>query len=269
MRTIALLLTCASLLSAQQSDSSRSLSSVVSSDVAKTLAGLGDFVTSPLRFDGTDWLTAGGVLAGAGLLMTQDRAIHDRMNSGGRESYNGDLWDVPTAYGDFAGAGGLAAALYGVGLATESENLRVTGRLIVESIAAAGLSALTIRVLSGRSRPFAETDPWHFRPIGWIHDHQSFPSGHTTTAFALSAVLAERIGTPWARIGLYSLGALTASARVRNNQHWPSDVALGAVLGITAGIQAVRREERRNDGGEGTLRILPRAGGLTLVYMLR
>jgi membrane-associated phospholipid phosphatase len=268
MRAIALLFTCASLLSAQQSDSSRSLSSVVSSDIAITVAGMGRFVTSPLRFDRADWLTAGGVLAGAGLLMTQDRAIHDGLNAGGRESYNGDLWDVPTAVGDFAGAGGLAAALYGVGLATESVNLRVTGRLIVESIASAGLSSFTIRVLSGRSRPFAENGPWHFRPIGWIYAHQSFASGHTTTAFALSAVLAERIGTPWARIGLYSLGALTAVARVRNNQHWPSDVALGAVVGIAAGLQAVRREEGRNDGGESALRILPCAGGLMLVYRL-
>jgi PAP2 superfamily len=268
MRLIALLFTCASLLSAQ-TDTSRSLPSVVSADMVKILSGMGHYVTSPLRFDRGDWLVAGSVLAGTGLLMTQDGAIHDRLHAGGRESYNGDVWDVPTVFGDLIGAGGLAAVLYGVGLATESDRMRVTGRLIVESIASAGMTAFTVRVLSGRSRPFTGSDPWHFRPIGWIHDHQSFPSGHTTTAFALGTVLAERIGTLWSRVGFYSLATLCGVARVRNNQHWPSDVAMGGVLGITAGLQAIRREEQRNGGEGGRLRILPAAGGLTVVYMFR
>ncbi len=263
MRTLAFLLILASAASAQQLDSTRSLSSVVLSDAATTLNAVAHYVTSPLRFDRSDWLLAGGVLAGTGLLMTQDRAIHDGLHSDGRDSYNGDFWDIPTAFGDFIGAGGLATALYGIGLATESENLRVTGRLIVESIASAALTAFTVRVLSGRSRPFTGNGPWHFRPIGWIHDHQSFPSGHSTTAFALCTVLGERIGTTWSRIGFTGVATLTAIARVRNNQHWASDVALGAVLGITAGLQAVGREE----GNGSALRISPGAHGLTLVYI--
>lgn len=265
MRTFACILFLASGVSAQQIDSTRSLSSVVLADAGKTLDAIGHYVTSPLRFDGSDWLVAGGVVAGAALLMSQDGAIHDGLHAGGRGSYNGDFWDIPTAAGDFAGAGGLAAALYGIGLATENENLRVTGRLIVESIASAGLTAFSVRVLSGRSRPFTGSDPWHFRPVGWIYGRQSFPSGHSATAFALCTVLGERIGTTWSRIGFTGIAALTAAARVRNNQHWPSDVAMGAVLGIAAGLQAVGREK----GRERALQILPGAGRLTLVYVLR
>jgi hypothetical protein len=268
MRTFALIVVFVSVVSAQQSDSTHSYSSVVFSDIGETFSAIGYYVTSPLRFDRGDWLATGGVLAGTGLLMSQDRAIHERMRADGRDSYNGDWWDVPTAVGDFAGAGGLAAVLYGVGLATRSDELRVTGRLLVESIASAGLTALTVRVLSGRSRPFTGDDPWHFRPIGWIHDHQSFPSGHTTTAFALCTVLGERIGTTWSRIGFYGVATLTAAARVRNNQHWPSDVAMGAALGIAAGLQVVGREEGRGDEKESGWRLLPGMGGLTLVYAL-
>jgi hypothetical protein len=266
MRTFAFLLFLTSTASAQQPDSSRSLSSVVLSDAATTLDAVAHYVTSPLRFDRSDWLVAGSVLAGTGLLMTQDRAIHDDMHPDGRDSYNGDFWDAPTAVGDFVGAGGVAAVLYGAGLATGSDRLRVTGRLIVESIASAGLTAFTVRVLTGRSRPFTGSNPWHFRPIGWIHDHQSFPSGHTTTAFALCTVLGERIGTTWARIGLYGAATLTAIARVRNNQHWPSDVALGAALGVAAGLQAVGHEEGKEN--QNALRIIPGPQGLTLVYPL-
>jgi membrane-associated phospholipid phosphatase len=260
---IALLLTSAS---AREPDSTHSLSSVILADAGKTLRGMARFATSPLRFDRGDWLAAGGVLAGTALVMTQDRSIHDLLHAEGRESYNGDFWDVPTVVGDFAGAGGIAVVFYGVGLASGSEHLRVTGRLIVESIASAGLAALALRILSGRNRPFTGSDPWHFRPIGWIRDRQSFPSGHTTTAFALCTVLGERIGTTWARIGLYGLATLTAAARVRNNQHWPSDVAMGAALGISAGLQALQHEQGRDE--QNGLRIVPSPEGLTLVYLL-
>src|SRR5512139_639157 len=130
MRTFACILFLASGVSAQQIDSTRSLSSVVLPDAGMTLDAVGYYVTSPLRFDGSDWLVAGGVVAGAALLMSQDGAIHDGLPAGGRESYNGDFWDVPTFAGDFFGAGGVAAVLYGIGLATGSERERVTGRLI-------------------------------------------------------------------------------------------------------------------------------------------
>ncbi len=260
----ALLLTSAS---AREPDSTQSVSSVIFADAGKTLRGMARFVTSPLRFDREDWLTAGGVLAGTALVMTQDRSIHNFLHPEGRESYNGDFWDFPTAVGDFAGAGGIAAVLYCAGLAGGSEHVRATGRLIIESIASAGLTAFTLRILSGRNRPYTGSDPWHFRPVGRTRDHQSFPSGHTTTAFALCTVLGERIGTTWARIGLYGVATLTAVARVRNDQHWPSDVAMGAALGIAAGLQAVHHEEGREE--ESALQIVPAAQGLTLVYLLR
>ncbi len=266
MRAIVLIALVLTSASAREPDSTLTLSCVVLADAEKTLGGMARYVTSPLRFDRGDWLAAGGVLAGTALVMTQDRSIHDLLHAEGRESYNGDFWDVPTVVGDFAGAGGIAAVLYGVGLVTGSEHVRVTGRLIVESIASAGLTAFAVRILTGRSRPFTGNYPWHFRPIGWIHDHQSFPSGHTTTAFALCTVLGERIGMTWARIGLYGAATLTAIARVRNNQHWPSDVALGAALGVAAGLQAVRHEEGKEN--QNALRIIPGPQGLTLVYSL-
>jgi membrane-associated phospholipid phosphatase len=261
MRILALFLCCASIASAQ-SDSARSLSSRIADDFVRTLSGTGEYITSPLRFSQADWLRAGGVLAGTALLMTQDGAIHDALHATGRDSYNGDFWDAPTYLGDYIGAGGIAALLYGIGLAGGSENVRETGRMIAEGVGSAALAALTVRFLSGRSRPYTGDGPWHFRPLGWNRDHQSFASGHTATAFALCTVLAERIGSTWSRVGFYSLGLLTAAARVRNNQHWPTDVVMGAALGVTAGLHAVGGDE------DLALRLLPGAGSLTVVVVL-
>jgi len=261
MRTLALLLLCASVVSAQP-DTVGSLSARIAGDFLRTVSGTGEYVASPLRFDRADWLKAGGVLAGTALLMTQDGGIHDALDAGGRDSYNGDFWDAPTYIGDYIGAGGIAALLYGIGLAGGSEGVRETGRMIAESISSAALAAFTVRVLSGRSRPYTGDGPWHFRPIGWNRDHQSFASGHTATAFALCTVLAERIGSTWSRAGFYGIGLLTAAARVRNNQHWPSDAVLGAVLGITAGLHAVGRDD------DLAVQLLPGAGSLTVVVVL-
>ena len=60
------------------------------------------------------------------------------------------------------------------------------------------------------------------------------PSGHTTAAFALATSLSDDIHRPWASVGLYTLAVGTGAARVIRNAHWISDVAAGAVLGITS-----------------------------------
>lgn len=63
----------------------------------------------------------------------------------------------------------------------------------------------------------------------------SFPLGHTTMAFAFSSVLTSLISNPYATIGLYCLVVLTASQRMYSDQHWLSDVILGASIGTAVG----------------------------------
>jgi len=65
-------------------------------------------------------------------------------------------------------------------------------------------------------------------------DNNSFPSGHTTVAFASATTLYKRYG--W-EIGLpaYGLAALTGSARVGANKHYWHDVLVGASVGIGSG----------------------------------
>ncbi|MCF0072588.1 phosphatase PAP2 family protein [Dyadobacter sp. CY261] len=72
------------------------------------------------------------------------------------------------------------------------------------------------------------------RPNG--EDNHSFPSGHSTTAFANATILHEEYGQ---RSVLYSIGGFgTATAvgtmRVLGNHHWLADVLMGAGIGIAA-----------------------------------
>ena len=62
----------------------------------------------------------------------------------------------------------------------------------------------------------------------------SFPSGHTATAFMTATMLHKEYGweKPWLSIGGYSIAALVGVSRIMNNRHWMSDVTAGAAIGI-------------------------------------
>ncbi|MCQ2187951.1 MAG: phosphatase PAP2 family protein [Bacteroidales bacterium] len=64
----------------------------------------------------------------------------------------------------------------------------------------------------------------------------SFPSGHTTTAFLTATWLQKEYGDslPWlCGIG-YGMATLTAQQRILRNKHWTTDTMAGAVLGVAA-----------------------------------
>jgi hypothetical protein len=67
-------------------------------------------------------------------------------------------------------------------------------------------------------------------------DHSSFnsfPSGHTATAFASAEWLREEYPhSPWAAAAGYAAAATTGALRVYNNRHWVSDVIAGAAFGF-------------------------------------
>jgi membrane-associated phospholipid phosphatase len=53
-------------------------------------------------------------------------------------------------------------------------------------------------------------------------------------AFALATSLADEIHRPWATVGLYTMATGVAWSRINDNRHWLSDVAAGALVGITS-----------------------------------
>lgn len=64
----------------------------------------------------------------------------------------------------------------------------------------------------------------------------SFPSGHTTTAFLTATWLQKEYGDqlPWlCGIG-YGVATLTAQQRILRNKHWTTDTMAGAILGVAA-----------------------------------
>ena len=66
----------------------------------------------------------------------------------------------------------------------------------------------------------------------------SFPSGHTTTVFAVAAACGTM--APRYRFVLYALAAAVGLSRVYVGAHYPVDVLYGALLGYSAGYAAAR-----------------------------
>lgn len=64
----------------------------------------------------------------------------------------------------------------------------------------------------------------------------SFPSGHTTTAFAAAEFLHQEYKNKsiWYSIAGYTVATTTGLLRMYNNKHWLSDVVAGAGIGILA-----------------------------------
>jgi hypothetical protein len=70
------------------------------------------------------------------------------------------------------------------------------------------------------------------RPDG--SSHNSFPSGHTATAFAAAEMFNQEFKdqSPWFGYAAYTVATATGMLRMYNNKHWLSDVVAGAGFGI-------------------------------------
>jgi membrane-associated phospholipid phosphatase len=80
----------------------------------------------------------------------------------------------------------------------------------------------------------------------------SFPSGHTATAFMNASFLNKEFGYRNAAYGIvgYTMGAVTGLERSLNNRHWISDILAGAGIGILSTELAYMIMNRfyRNEG---------------------
>lgn len=70
------------------------------------------------------------------------------------------------------------------------------------------------------------------RPNGSTYN--SFPSGHTSSAFAAAEFLRHEYKdvSPWIGYAGYTIATATGMLRMYNNKHWLSDVVAGAGIGI-------------------------------------
>lgn len=234
------------------------------------------YFTIPFRLPPSGYLWTAGIIGGTFGIMAADKDLKEIISGSGRKTYNHDILDGPTAYGFVQYPSIAAGALYLTGLFARNDWMRITGRLWAEGLAYSGITVMGMRYITGRARPSNTDDQWKYTWFQTKGDTESFPSGHTVVAFATSTVLAERIDEWWARAILYPAAILTGYTRMRNDQHWFSDIFVGALLGFGSGFWVVHRERERyieetedkngKKGGEKGFHFYPSLNGIRLVY---
>lgn len=207
-------------------------------------------------------LTPAAAVAGIGVLaaLAADEPIRTWIQSDALQGSRvlQDATDVLTPLGGPVPFVGVAA-LYGIGYLTASPDLMDTGLHMGAGIVATGVVAGGIKVLVGRLRPYVPPHDAGAFFRGSVLDidskRWSFPSGHTSIAFAVAGALTEEVGTHWptkkrvvAPVA-YGFATGVAFARVYTDRHWTSDVLAGAVIGGLVGPAVVRWAHARKAGG--------------------
>jgi membrane-associated phospholipid phosphatase len=118
----------------------------------------------------------------------------------------------------------------------DRKNRKAIGLLVAAVLLAGGASdILKSQIVRARPAVVAGVPDKSTESVFGKKQMQSFPSGHTTTAFAMAASLAMIY--PHGRIYFFTLAVLVAFQRVLTQAHYPSDVLVGAAFGML-GAQA-------------------------------
>ena len=132
------------------------------------------------------------------------------------------------------GNGLLGASLAAAQVLFDTPN----GVKTVKAMLLTSTSHIGTAYLARRNRPDNRTD---FLPFP-----SSFPSGHTSNAFALAGSMAYSYG--WmAGIPAYAIATGIGVSRVRESRHWASDVVSGAFLGTFWARASFRTDDKEKE----------------------
>jgi len=220
----------------------------ISVDYAKLLwDDTKETATGPLHWDADEWrnfgLITGGLVISVAFL---DKPIRDAAQRS-RSSSADDFFRNIEKFGTKQYGLPVLAGFYVVGLAADDYNAKTVA---LDGFSASVISSLTTSVfkgIAGRARPNSGLGPHHWNLFG---GDQSFPSGHTTGAFAFASVIAGHYDSPWVATTAYTIASLVGVARIEQDAHWASDVVAGGLIGGLIGHHLVEFNEAWRENHE-------------------
>lgn len=176
----------------------------------------------------------------------------------------------------------IGVGMYGVGKVGHWRNVADLGLHGTEAVALASVFTTIIKDVAGRARPYVSVDTnshdFKFGRGFGNGGFQSFPSGHSTAAFAAASAVTSESQRWWPHETwivapvMYGGATLVALSRMYNNKHWASDVVLGAGIGTFSGIKVVRYSHGHPhnfiDRALLGLEVAPSAGGASLGFTI-
>lgn len=118
-------------------------------------------------------------------------------------------------------------------------NKRFLGLMVLASYALSGLIAQVLKYFILEPRPavlLKDSSYGYFIDDVTLHNLHAFPSGHTSSAFALAAVVAFALSNKaWSLLLLLS-AILVGYSRIYLAQHFLDDVLAGAIIGVVSAV---------------------------------
>lgn len=195
---------------------------------------------------GKSLITTGTMYAASGGMLLLLAAPHDQHVTEELSSWPPAPADllvrIVEEFGNVRAVRPLAGAIFLGSLISDDRRFQDAAFTSLEAVVYANLITSALKSVFGRARPWQEEGATEFDPFS---GNTSFPSGHSTTAFAFV--------TPWLLYypdtftpGLLLLSAGTAFSRMLTQNHWFTDVVAGSSIGfVTAYFLAQRHEAGR------------------------
>jgi hypothetical protein len=206
--------------------------------------------TAPFHLERSDakWVVPAGI--GFMALVTTDRITGDEIFEADRQvkasqgiSYAGSVY----------GQGAVDGTIYLIGRKKNEYRARETGVLSAETMINSLIEEGVLKGVTQRARPADGRERSEFFDGG-----SSFPSGHSTQAWAVATVIAhEYKDRPAVQIAAYGIASAVSVARFTGHKHYLSDVLAGSALGFGIGkfvYHAHHRELLKDDGESETLK---------------
>jgi len=219
------------------------------------LKDAGQIWSYPVHIRTRDILPIAGLAALTGFLIGNDEAIHRGfMDYRADHAWVRGVGPVITQMGSY-GAWGTAALFLGVGLIAKDHKAVETAVLASSAMLQSNILVMFLKGVFGRQRPFWADGVDHWSgPVGFFKRfeagqsgrYDSFPGGHSITAFSLATVVAMQYReSVWVPILAYATATGVALSRETENKHWLSDSLVGSVLGYVIGRLVVRNHRSR------------------------
>ena len=232
------------------------------------LTDLKSIVTAPVRWDASDWFTAGittGIAAG---LYCNDEKIMKWIQDH-KTTTSVHIGDTVTDFGHGKYTPIILGGMYLYGHVADDNNMRGAALLSVESFVLTGLIVQVTKHLTHRHRPDTGDPPHTFDGPAFhsTSSNSSLPSGHASSAFAVASVIASVYDNAVIPPLAYGIAGITALNRVQHNAHWPSDVFVGSAIGYFTGKLVVSSHRTSGNGKLSLVPVMNEEGmGLAMMY---
>lgn len=196
-----------------------------------------DEFKSPWTTDARAWLIYGSATTLA-LALLEDQIVDPTQEETVEDKPLGKI----SVYGDLAGQM-IPNAVYAIGMGlhywyTKNQSSSDSALAMLKASAYSGVVAQSLKFIVHEPRPNNNANS---------KSYESFPSGHTTSAFAFSStVIAQHGFWPYGFLAT-TLASFSGFSRINDNKHYLHDVAGGITIGTAYGLGISYWQKNKKD----------------------